>query len=64
MSKHKENDAVPHEAKEEPKVAGRPICSVCGNYDGEMTGSAGDARWHAACEASHPHVIAKVKARA
>ncbi len=39
-------------------------CVVCGSYDGELAGLAGNARWHAACEASRPDVIAKVRARA
>lgn len=49
------------EAKAEVEVA--TVCSVCGQ-PGNLTGSAGAARWHEACEASHPNVIAKVKARA
>jgi hypothetical protein len=39
-------------------------CVVCGSYEGEMTGAAGHARWHSACEASRPDCIAKVRARA
>lgn len=39
-------------------------CVVCGSYEGTFTGSAGNARWHAECEAAHPVTIRKVKARA
>lgn len=39
-------------------------CVVCGSYEGELAGSAGDARWHAKCETARPDVIRKVKARA
>ncbi len=48
--------------KVDPPVAAT-VCSVCGQGD-NLTGSAGVARWHEACEATHPAVIAKVKARA
>lgn len=39
-------------------------CVVCGSYEGELVSVAGNARSHAACAASRPDVIAKVKARA
>lgn len=42
----------------------RHMCVVCGSYEGDMPGQAGSARWHAACEESHPAVVAKVKKRA
>lgn len=41
-----------------------PFCVVCGGREGDLSETAGKARWHKACEQSHPHVIAKVKARA
>lgn len=48
-------------AKAAPVVA--IVCSVCGQ-GGDLSGAAGVARWHGACEKSRPDVIAKVKARA
>lgn len=54
-----------------PKAAPAPVvepmpatgCVICGQY-GNLTGSAGNARWHAACEAARPDLIRKAKARA
>lgn len=51
-----------------PAPAAQPMpqtgCVVCGNYEGQFTGAAGHARWHAECEGARPDVIAKVRARA
>lgn len=49
-----------------PKVEPMPQtgCVVCGSYAGEFPGSVGNARWHAACGAARPDLIAKAKARA
>jgi hypothetical protein len=53
--------------KSEPVAVVEPMpatgCVVCGVY-GNLTGSAGHAQWHAACETARPDLIAKVKARA
>jgi hypothetical protein len=64
MAKNKE-DITPI-SKLAPVVEPEPKtgCVVCGSYEGELSGVAGHARWHAACEASRPDVIAKVRARA
>ena len=71
MSKHKEDHTPIRVAapKSEPvvevvaPVEVASVCSVCGQQ-GNLIGAAGPARWHAACEVSHPDVIARVKARA
>ena len=65
MSKNKEDHTPITSAKSAPPPPpeAATVCSVCGQGE-NLTGSAGVARWHAACEASHPAVIAKVKARA
>lgn len=62
----KEDKAPKAEPKPEPKSEEMPQtgCVVCGSYAGEMTGAAGHARWHSACEGNRPDVIAKVRARA
>ena len=39
-------------------------CVVCGSYAGTFVEVTKDVRAHAECAVSHPHVIAKVKARA
>ena len=69
MSKHKEDHTpitsapkAAHVAVVEPMPA--TGCVVCGLYDGELSQSAGHARWHSACEANRTDVIAKVRARA
>lgn len=56
-----EKSAPKLETKAEPMP--QTGCVVCGQA-GELSGSAGHARWHAACEAARPDVIRKVKARA
>jgi hypothetical protein len=50
--------------KRRPHYTDRSGCVVCGQYEPELTGGAGEARWHEACAATHPHVIAKVTKRA
>ncbi len=57
-----DKEHAPQAPKAEP-VPVAIICSVCGQGD-NLTGAAGVARWHEACEAARPDVIAKVKARA
>ena len=69
MSKHKEDHTpITSAPKAAPVAVVEPMpatgCVVCGSYEGELSGAAGHARWHSDCEASHPAVIAKVKARA
>lgn len=64
MAKGKDTDIAPAVPAAPPAPAEPPVCSVCGRGDGDLSGSAGAAKWHPACEASHPHVIFKVKARA
>jgi hypothetical protein len=67
MSKGKEDHTPITTAKAAIKKAPQQevaiVCSVCGQGE-NLTGAAGVARWHAACEAARPDVIAKVKARA
>ena len=67
MAKHKDDiTPIASAPKPAPVVEPEPQtgCVVCGSYEGRLTESAGNARWHIGCEASHPGVIAKVKARA
>ena len=70
MSKNKEDHTPIRVAapKSEPIVAVvEPMpatgCVICGQY-GNLTGSAGNAQWHAACGEARPDLIRKVKARA
>lgn len=39
-------------------------CVICGQYTGELSESAGLARWHKACGTARPDLVAKAKARA
>src|SRR6476660_8214509 len=39
-------------------------CVICGSYEGEMPETVGHARWHVACGAQRPDLVAKAKARA
>ncbi len=62
MSKGEKTDIAPARPTVEPMPA--TGCVVCGSYAGTFVEVTKDARAHAECAASHPHVIAKVKARA
>jgi hypothetical protein len=65
MTKH-DTDIAPKavaKAKEPPVTSTNSPCVVCGGWDG-LEEPRGQARWHKACEAARPDVIAKVKARA
>jgi hypothetical protein len=61
MHKHEQKEAAPKRPPHPTDVSG---CIVCGQYTGELSGTAGAARWHKSCGESHPAVIAKVKSRA
>lgn len=62
MAKDK-TDIVPV-AKKQPHPTDVSGCVVCGSYEGELSETAGEARWHKACGERHPAVVAKVKSRA
>ena len=58
--KHAEDKHEAPKSEPMPKTG----CVVCGSYDGELSESAGNARWHKFCGDARPDVIKKVKARA
>jgi hypothetical protein len=60
----KKPDIEPVAPKRQPHHTDRSGCVVCGQYQPELTESAGEARWHKECGAARPDVIRKVKARA
>lgn len=64
MAKTEEKRAVKLEDIQPPGPMPQTGCVVCGSYEGDLSCVAGHARWHAACEAARPDVIAKVRARA
>jgi hypothetical protein len=63
VATHPDGSVAETKPTAEEIVEAASVCSVCGQGE-NLTGSAGVARWHAACEAARPDVIAKVRARA
>ena len=64
MKKPEDTDIKPAAKARAPHPTDVTGCVICGQYTGELSESAGIAKWHKACGESHPAVVAKVKARA
>lgn len=64
MSKSEHHPPAAPKKERAPHPTDVSGCVVCGMYDGDLSETAGQARWHKACGEARPDVIRKVKARA